>query len=99
MKTPVALIATLALLAACEARIGKDDAAADTNSAADVSPEGKAKEGIGGAKEKVGEATGKQDMQASGTAEQTEGKAQGGLGKVKDAASDAADNIKDAFKG
>lgn len=45
MKTPVALIATLALLAACEARIGKDDTAADTNSAADVSPEGKAEEG------------------------------------------------------
>jgi len=45
MKTPFALIMTLALLTACEARVGKEDAAADANSSGEASPEGKAEEG------------------------------------------------------
>ncbi len=60
--------------------------------------EGKMKEGTGWAKDKFGETTGNERMEAEGEAERTEGKAQGAWGKVKDAAGDATDAVKDAVK-
>ena len=56
--------------------------------------EGKLKEGTGFAKDKVGEATGDEEVEARGEAERAEGKGQGALGKVKD----AVDKAKDTFK-
>jgi uncharacterized protein YjbJ (UPF0337 family) len=57
--------------------------------------EGKAKEATGWAKDKAGEMTGDEDLEARGEAERVEGKAQGAWAKVKDAAGDAADAVKD----
>jgi uncharacterized protein YjbJ (UPF0337 family) len=57
--------------------------------------QGKAKEGMGWAKDKAGEMTGNEELEARGEAERTEGKAQGAMGKVKDAARDATDAVKD----
>jgi uncharacterized protein YjbJ (UPF0337 family) len=59
---------------------------------------GKAKEATGTAKDKAGELTGNDELEARGEAERTEGKAQGAVGKVKDAAGDAVDAVKDAVK-
>jgi uncharacterized protein YjbJ (UPF0337 family) len=55
--------------------------------------EGKVKEGSGWAKDKAGEMTGNEDLEARGEAERTEGKAQGAMGKVKDALGDAKDAL------
>ena len=60
--------------------------------------EGKGKEFGGTLKDKAGEFTGDEKMEAEGEADRTEGKAQGALGKVKDAARDIADTAKDAVK-
>jgi uncharacterized protein YjbJ (UPF0337 family) len=60
--------------------------------------EGKVKEGTGWAKDKAGELTGNEELEARGEAERTEGKAQGAVGKVKEAAGDAVDAVKDAIK-
>ena len=60
--------------------------------------EGKTKEATGYVKDKAGEVTGNEELEAHGEAERTEGKAQGAWGKVKDAAGDAADAVKDAVK-
>ena len=60
--------------------------------------EGKGKEFGGTLKDKAGEFTGDQQMEAEGEADRTEGKAQGALGKVKDAARDVGDTVKDAVK-
>lgn len=57
--------------------------------------EGKVKEAAGWTKDKAGEMTGNEDLEARGEAERAEGKAQGALGKAKDAARDAADAVKD----
>lgn len=57
--------------------------------------EGKGKEASGWVKDKAGEVTGNEDLEAHGEAERGEGKAQGALGKVKDAAGDAVDAVKD----
>ena len=57
--------------------------------------EGKVKEGTGWAKDKAGEITGDQDLEARGEAERTEGKMQGAVGKVKDAVGDAKDAVAD----
>jgi uncharacterized protein YjbJ (UPF0337 family) len=57
--------------------------------------EGKAKEATGWAKDKAGEMTDNEDLEARGEAERAEGKAQGAVGKVKDAARDATDAVKD----
>jgi uncharacterized protein YjbJ (UPF0337 family) len=56
---------------------------------------GKVKEGLGGAQEQAGRATGDRDLEAEGTARKHEGKAEGVVGKVKDAAGDAVDAVKD----
>jgi uncharacterized protein YjbJ (UPF0337 family) len=61
--------------------------------------EGKAKEATGWVKDKAGEITGNEDLEARGEAERAEGKAQGALGKAKDAAGDAADAVKDKVSG
>jgi uncharacterized protein YjbJ (UPF0337 family) len=60
--------------------------------------EGKMKEGTGWAKDKAGEATGNEDLEARGEAERSEGKAQNAWGKAKDAVKDAADSVKDTIK-
>ncbi len=60
--------------------------------------EGKGKEFGGTLKDKAGEFTGDQQMEAEGEADRTEGKAQGAFGKVKDAARDVTDAAKDAVK-
>ena len=60
--------------------------------------EGKGKEFGGTLKDKAGEFTGEQQMEAEGEADRTEGKAQGAFGKVKDAARDVTDAAKDAVK-
>ena len=54
----------------------------------------KAEEGLGAAKEKVGDVTDNEDMQAEGKADQTKANVKQAGDKVKDAAS----NVKDAFK-
>jgi len=56
---------------------------------------GKVKEGVGGAQEQAGRASGDRDLQAEGSARKDAGKAQGVVGKVKDAAGDAVDAVKD----
>jgi uncharacterized protein YjbJ (UPF0337 family) len=50
--------------------------------------EGKAKEIVGEGKERLGEATGDEEMEAEGTADKLEGKGQGMVGKAKDALDD-----------
>ena len=55
--------------------------------------EGKAKEATGWARDKGGELTGNEEMEARGEAERAEGKGQGALGKVKDAAGDLKDTV------
>ena len=60
--------------------------------------EGKGKEFGGTLKDKAGEFTGDEKMEAEGEADRTEGKAQGALGKVKEAAGDAVDAVKDTVK-
>jgi len=52
--------------------------------------EGKTKEATGRAKDKAGEMTGNEDLEARGEAERVEGKTQGAWGKAKDAIRDAA---------
>ena len=55
---------------------------------------GAAEDMKGRVKRQVGEWTGDDKAQAEGTAEQIKGKAQNVMGKVKDAARDAADDVK-----
>ena len=57
--------------------------------------EGKGKEGLGSLKEKAGEVTGDEEMEAEGKAEKYEGKAQDAWGKVKETAREAADKVGD----
>jgi len=59
---------------------------------------GKVKEGAGWAKDKAGELTGDEELEARGEAERVEGKAQGAWGKVKDAARDAKEVVKDKLR-
>jgi uncharacterized protein YjbJ (UPF0337 family) len=60
--------------------------------------EGKTKEATGWAKDKAGEMTGNEDLEARGEGERVEGKAQGAWGKTKEAAGEAKDAVKDAVK-
>ncbi len=55
---------------------------------------GKMEDVTGRAKRQVGEWTGDEKTQAEGAAEQVKGKARNLMGKVKDAARDAADDVK-----
>ncbi len=55
---------------------------------------GKMEDVAGRAKRQVGEWTGDEQTQAEGAAEQVKGKARNLMGKVKDAARDAADEVK-----
>ncbi len=55
---------------------------------------GAAEDMKGRVKRQVGEWTGDDKAQAEGAAEQIKGKAQNVMGKVKDAARDAADDVK-----
>ena len=54
----------------------------------------KAEEGLGAAKEKFGDVTDNEDLQAEGEADQTKANVKQAGDKVKD----AAENVKDAFK-
>jgi uncharacterized protein YjbJ (UPF0337 family) len=54
----------------------------------------KAEEGLGAAKEKFGDVTDDEELQAEGAADQTKANFKQAGDKVKD----AADNVKDAFK-
>ncbi len=56
---------------------------------------GNAEDVAGRIKRQTGEWTGNEDLQSEGAADQAKGKAQNTWGKVKDAARDAADNIRD----
>ncbi|HEY7268457.1 MAG TPA: CsbD family protein [Dehalococcoidia bacterium] len=55
--------------------------------------EGKGKEAAGSVKEKAGEITGDEDMEAEGKAKKYEGKAQDAWGRVKETAREAKDKI------
>lgn len=55
--------------------------------------EGKAKDALGSVKEKAGEVTGNEEMEAEGKADQVEGKGQEAWGKVKETVRDAKDKI------
>ena len=54
---------------------------------------GKAKQGMGGVKEKAGDMSGNDKMQSQGERDKAEGKAQEGYGKVKGAAKDMKDKV------
>jgi uncharacterized protein YjbJ (UPF0337 family) len=54
----------------------------------------KAEEVVGGAKEKLGDATHNDDLRAEGATDQGKGKTK----QAGDSISDAASNVKDAFK-
>lgn len=56
--------------------------------------QGKAKQAMGAAKQKVGEVTGNREMEAKGAAKRAEGKVQEGVGKTKDAVRDGIRNLK-----
>ena len=58
----------------------------------------KVEEAVGTAKEKVGRATGNDELVAEGRAEQAEANVKQTGEKVKDAAGDAADKVRDTFK-
>lgn len=58
--------------------------------------EGKGQEAMGVGREKVGEMTGDERMEAEGRGDQTEGKAKQMAAGIKDKAGDAADAAKDA---
>lgn len=53
-------------------------------------------EGVGAAKEKAGQVTGDEQLEAEGKGDKAEARLKDAGEKVKDAASDAVDNIKDA---
>jgi uncharacterized protein YjbJ (UPF0337 family) len=56
---------------------------------------GKVDDVAGRIKRQTGEWTGDKELESEGTADQAKGKAQNAWGKVKDAARDAADDIRD----
>lgn len=58
--------------------------------------EGKAKEMMGEAEQRVGDLTDDPDLVSRGTAREAEGKAQGFLGKATEVVADAADNVRGA---
>ena len=53
----------------------------------------------GNVKQAVGNATGNEEMEAEGRAQETKGDAQKALGNAKDAIGNAAENIGNAIKG
>ncbi|WP_158886673.1 CsbD family protein [Amycolatopsis anabasis] len=55
----------------------------------------KAQQMVGGAKEKLGEATGNEDLQASGKADQTKGEAKEAGHDLRDKATGAVQDAKD----
>ena len=57
--------------------------------------EGKTDELKGNVKQGVGDATGDRSLQAEGMADEAKGKGKGVLGEAKDAASNAADTIRE----
>ncbi|MFV0532827.1 MAG: CsbD family protein [Cumulibacter sp.] len=54
---------------------------------------------LGGAKEKVGDATGDQSTQAEGAAQQGKGDLREGVENLKDKAADAVSDVKDRLSG
>ena len=54
---------------------------------------GKTNEVVGGARQKAGEMTGNESMEAKGAAQQTKGKGQGMMGAAKDKVSDLKDKV------
>jgi uncharacterized protein YjbJ (UPF0337 family) len=58
---------------------------------------GNANEGIGKAKEKLGEAAGSEKLQGEGVLQQVKGKGQKALGDAKDAVNEGAKKVADAI--
>jgi uncharacterized protein YjbJ (UPF0337 family) len=58
---------------------------------------GYANKAAGAVKEKVGQATGNEELEAKGDLQQAKGSAQVGLGKAKDAAKEGAKAARKAF--
>ncbi len=56
--------------------------------------EGKAKQAMGAAKQKVGEITGNDELRVKGAAQRAEGKVQEGVGKTKDAVREGVRKLK-----
>ena len=54
---------------------------------------GKTNEAVGATRQKAGEMTGNEDMEAKGAAQEMKGKAQGAMGAVKDKAGDLKDKV------
>ena len=54
---------------------------------------GAAKDAMGTAKEKAGEATKNEDLEAEGKADKIEGKTQGAMGKAKEKIDDVKDKV------
>lgn len=54
---------------------------------------------VGGAKESIGDATGNEQMQTEGAAQDARGETKEGWENVKDKAADAVSNIKDKLTG
>lgn len=59
--------------------------------------EGKIDELKGDAKQKVGDLTGDEDLEAEGKKDELKGEGKGAMGTVKDAGQDLKDRAKDAF--
>lgn len=64
------------------------------SSGTDDKIQGKGEELLGKAKQGVGGATGNEQMEAEGKADEAKGAGRGVLGNIKDAVSDAADSLK-----
>lgn len=60
--------------------------------------EGKARKAVGTIKEKVGQATDNEDLEARGAAEKTAGGFQAGVGKVARKINDVVDDVADGLK-
>lgn len=54
---------------------------------------------VGGAKEKIGDATDNEQMQAEGSAQESKGHLKEGIENVKDKAAEAMNDLKEKFDG
>jgi len=59
---------------------------------------GKANEVVGAVRNKAGEVTGNEEMEAKGEAQQLKGKAQGKVGDAQEKVGNAKDKLKDAIR-
>lgn len=63
----------------------------------DDKAKGKANQGVGAAREKVGDVTGNDSMQAKGARQHAKGDAQEAVGKAKDSVNKATEKVKTAL--